>query len=78
MTEQQKGQILELLNVFKAVTGGTLGCTSACQHCIHTKDGPPVCQQRYRFPHMFKESVEREIELMLKQGIMEPASSEWA
>ena len=42
LTEQQKGQLLELLTEFKAVTGGSLGHTSACQHYIHVKDGPPV------------------------------------
>ena len=41
LTEQQKGQLLELLTEFKAVTGGSLGHTSAC-HYIHVKDGPPV------------------------------------
>ena len=77
LTEQQKGQLLELLTVFEAGTDGRLGCTSACQHHIHTKDGPPVRQQLYRLPYVYKEAVEKEIELMLKQGIVEPASSEW-
>ena len=75
MTEQQKGQLLELLTVFEAVTDGRLGRTSACQHHIHTKDGPPVRQQLYRLPHVYKEAVEKEIELMLRQRIIEPASS---
>ena len=35
-------------------------------------------QQPYRLPHVYKEVVEKEIELMLKQGIIEPASSECA
>ena len=78
LTEQQKGQLLELLTVFEAVTDGRLRRTSACQHHIHTKDGPPVRQQPYCLPHVYKEAVEKEIELMLKQGIIEPASSERA
>ena len=78
LTEQPKGQLLELLTLFEAVTDGRLGHTSACQHHIHTKDGPPVRQQPYSLPHVYKEAVEKEIELMLKQGIIEPASSEWA
>ena len=78
MTKQQKGQLLELLTVFEAVTDGRLGCTSASQHHIHNKNGPPVHQQPYRLPHVYKEAVEKEIELMLKQEIIEPSSSEWA
>ena len=75
MTEQEKGQLLELLTVFEAITDGRLGRTSACQHHNHTKDGPPVRQQPYCLPHVYKEAVEKETELMLKQGIIEPASS---
>ena len=78
MTEQQKGQLLELLTVFEAITDGRLVHTSAYQHHIHTKDGPPVCQQPYRLPRVYKETVKKEIELMLKEGIIESASSEWA
>ena len=57
---------------------GRLGLTSACQHHIHTKKEPPVHQQPYRLPHMYKQVVETEIELMPKQGIIKPVSSEWA
>ena len=78
LREQQKGQLLELLAEFKAVTGGSLGHTSACQHYIHVKDGPPVRQQAYHLPHMYKEAVEKKIEKMLKEGIVEPANSKWA
>ena len=35
-------------------------------------------QQPYHLPHVYKEAVEKGIELMLRQGIIEPASSEWA
>ena len=66
ITEQQKGQLVELLTEFEVVTGGSLGQTSACQHHIHINDGPPVCQQPYRLPHMYKEAVEKEIVMMLK------------
>ena len=78
LTEQQKGQLLELLTEFEVVMGGNLGQTSACQHHIHTKEGPPVRQQPYRLPHMYKEAVEKEIKTMLNEDIIEPASSEWA
>ena len=59
LTEQQKVQLLELLTVFETVTDGRLGHNSTCQHPNHTKDGPPVHQQPYRVPHMYKEAVEK-------------------
>ena len=37
----------------------------------------PVRQQPYWLPHMYREAVEREIEMMLAEGIIEPCS-EWA
>ena len=35
-------------------------------------------QQPYHLLHVYKEAVAKEIKLMLKQGIIEPASCEWA
>ena len=49
----------------------------ACQHYIRIKDGSPIRQQPYLL-HMYKEAVEKEIEMMLKEGIIEAANSEWA
>ena len=49
----------------------------ACQHHIHIKDGPLIRQQPYRLPHTYKQVVEKEIEMMLKEGIIEAANSEW-
>ena len=31
-----------------------------------------------RIPHMFRETVEEEIETMLEEGVIEPSNSEWA
>ena len=47
ITEQQKGQLLELLTEFEVVTGGNLGHTWACQHHVHIKDRPLIRQQPY-------------------------------
>ena len=38
----------------------------------------PVQQQPYRLPHMYRNAVEKEIEEMIKEGVTEPANSEWA
>ena len=78
ITEQQKGQLIELLTEFEVVIGGSLGLTSACQHHIRIKDEPPVRQQPYCLPHMYKEAVEKEIEMMLKEEVIEAANNKWA
>ena len=78
LTEQQKLQLTELLADFKTVMSGKVGRTSSCQHHIRLKEELPVQQQPYRLPHMYKEVVEGEIEVMINEGIIEPANSEWA
>ena len=57
---------------------GKVERTSSCQHHIRLKEELPVRQQPYRLLHMYKEAVEGEIEVMINEGIIEPANSEWA
>lgn len=78
LTEQQKEQLLKMLVEFKTVMSGKVGRTSSCQHLIHLKEALPVRQQPYRLPHMYKDAVEKEIDEMIKEGVIEPANSEWA
>ena len=62
LSEMQKGQLLKLLHEFKIVMSGKCGRTSICQHHICTKGGLPIWQHPYQIPHMFRETVEEEIE----------------
>ena len=78
LTEQQKGQLLELLTEFKTVMSGKCGRTSIGQHRIRTVEGLPVRQRPYRMPHIYREAVEKELEMMLEEGVIEPCVSEWA
>jgi len=59
------------------VGSGKCGRTTVCQHHIQVKGDVPVWQQPYRLPHAYREAVEKEIEIMLAEGIIEPCSSEW-
>ena len=54
------------------------GRTALCQHHIRTKGGLPVWQRPYHMPHMYRDAVERELEMMLKEGVIKPSNSEWA
>ena len=78
LTEQQKLQLTQLLADFKTVMSGKVGRTSSCQHHIRLKVELPLRQQPYRLPHMYKEAVEGEIEVIINEGVIEPANSEWA
>ena len=78
LTEQQREQLLKMLAEFESVMSGQVGRTSSCQHHIHFKETLPVRQQPYRLPHMYRNAVEKEIEKMIKEGVIEPANSKWA
>ena len=74
LTEQQREQLLKMLAEFESVTSGQVGRTSSCQHRINLKETLPVRQQPYRLPHMYRNAVEKEIEEMIKEGVIEPAT----
>jgi len=79
LSEQQKDQLADLLTRFSTVvSSGKCGRTTVCQHHIRVKGDVPVRQQPYLLPHAYREVVEKEIEMMLAEGIIEPCSSEWA
>ena len=53
-------------------------CTDALSHNIPTKhDTPPINVKSYRYPQIHKEEVDKQINKMLDQGIIEPSTSPW-
>ena len=48
------------------------------EHRIDTGDAKPVRQSLRRMPAAYSHIIDEQIELMLKQGIIEPAVSEWS
>jgi len=55
-----------------------LGRTDIIMHHIDTADSRPVRQPLRRFPPAHVEAISDHVDNMLKQGIIEPASSPWA
>ena len=43
-----------------------------------TRDHASICSLPYRLPQAFRESVWEEIQMMLKNDIIEPSTSDWA
>ena len=78
LSKQQLRQLYDLLAKFKMVMSGKCGRTSVCQLHIHIRGDTPVRQQPYQLPHVYREAVEKEVETMLAEGIIEPCTSEWA
>lgn len=54
-----------------------LSCTTAIQHRIKTVDDIPVHTKTYRYPHVHKAEVEKQINEMLADGIIQNSISPW-
>jgi hypothetical protein len=55
-----------------------LGCTTMMTHSIDTGSARPVRQQLRRYPPAHLEAISKHVDDMLRQGVIEPASSPWA
>ena len=55
-----------------------LGLTDVLQHRIDTGTARPIRQPLRRFPPAHVEAISSEVDKLLAQGVIEPASSPWA
>lgn len=80
LTEEQKKLLTLFLNRNRSVFAkdlSELGQTHLYQHTIETGDAPPVRKRFYRqTPPVFHE-INRQLDQMLKHGIIEESTSEW-
>jgi hypothetical protein len=51
--------------------------TDLVRHHIPTGDAQPVRRPPYRVPYALREEVDRQVETMLKRGIIEPSTYRW-
>lgn len=52
--------------------------TNQIKHYIRTKDEVPVYTKSYRYPHVHKEEVKKQVSSMLDQGIIRHSQSPWS
>uniref|UniRef100_A0ABD2WE69 RNA-directed DNA polymerase n=1 Tax=Trichogramma kaykai TaxID=54128 RepID=A0ABD2WE69_9HYME len=72
--------IIELIKEFQDVfhiKGENLTTMHNVEHAIYTKDEVPVNAKPYRFPQSLKEELERQLNEMIKSGIIEPSCSSY-
>src|SRR6218665_441189 len=74
--EQLRELILSYRNTF-SLSETDNGFTSVIQHEIDTQGEKPVRQALRRQPLSMLPEIDRQVEDMLKQGIVEPSASEW-
>ena len=56
---------------------GKVGRASSCQHHIPLKEAQPVQQQPFHLPHMYKDAVEKEIDEMIKERVINLPTVNW-
>lgn len=54
-----------------------LSCTTAIKHSIRTVDDIPIHTKTYRYPNIHKTEVEKQINEMLAEGIIQHSISPW-
>lgn len=77
LTEEQEGRLNVLLDESFSLMGDKLGCTDQVEHVIVTK-ARPIKQRWYRVSPIMQQHIDRELDEMLKLGVVEPSKSPWA
>uniref|UniRef100_A0A3B5QSD1 ribonuclease H n=1 Tax=Xiphophorus maculatus TaxID=8083 RepID=A0A3B5QSD1_XIPMA len=78
LNSAEKGGLLKLLDNYSDLFDGHLGRTSLAEHIIVTGDAKPVNLPPYRTSPAKKQIIEEQVQKMLKDNIIEPASGPWA
>ena len=77
--DKLRGHVLEMLRKHSSLWSGALGTIRATEHCIPLEAGTkPIRSMPYRKGPAMREMVAKEVNKMLKAGVIEPASTEWA
>ena len=78
LTQEERDKLQHLVADFAdvfALDDSELGCTNMVVHTIHTGDHPPIKQQPYRSPMIYREKLSQMIDKMREQGVVQPSSS---
>ena len=79
LSSVQRAELEHLLKHFSAdVIQDTPGRTTLIEHSIKTGDAQAVRLPPYRLPYAYRDTVKKEIQDMLDQGLIEHSSSDWS
>lgn len=74
----ERGQLDKLLKEYQTVFSDAPSLTKLAEHRIPTMETNSVRLPPYRLPHAYRELVQKELEEMQQNGIIETSSSDWA
>lgn len=81
LNSEEKSNLLKLCNEFSDIfhnEHSSLTFTNKIKHEIKTKDEIPIHSKTYRYPYVHKQEVERQIDQMLKNGIIRHSDSPYS
>lgn len=77
LRQAQKETLLALVNTYKDIFSAQLGRTPLIQHHIRTDGAKPIRLRPYHIPEARRRVVEKEVEEMLRDDIIENSHSPW-
>jgi len=78
ITPDQCRELRLLMKKYSDVFDNKPGSTTLAEHRIETGSAKPVRQPPYRLPQAYRETVQKDLQAMEENGIIEPSNSEWA
>ena len=78
MTSGQEKQVRELLQDYSNVLTDLPGKTNLVEHDIKLTSEVPVRSKPYPVPHSLSETIKKEVDAMMRMGIIEESDSPYA
>lgn len=78
LTEDQSLALQEVLTNFFTKQTESLGCAKNVTHVIDTGDAAPIKQRYYQVSPYMQKIIDKEVDEMLRLGVIEPSSSPWS
>lgn len=81
LNQEERVQLFKLIKNYSQVLhkpGDKLTFSNKVKHVINTTDELPVHTKSYRYPYVHKEEVNKQVNQMLEDGIIQPSNSPWS
>lgn len=78
LSDEQKEQVAEILREFQDVFTDVPKVTKLGTHTIELTSSEPIRSKAYTLPFAMREAVDKELDLMLANGVIEPSTAAYA